>query len=735
MRSTHVRKFLAAGALSLAVGAPFALAWKAGWLPSTATEPRAAGVPALGPVAAPGDERTSGAVTAAKGEQARTDARDAAAPPAFPIAAIDEPLPQRVDAAALRQAIEAYRKGDLVEGDAAAANALDALGLTTLQWAALRLQPRAVGHQRLAAFIDANPDWPTGGFLQSRLEDALYTSRAPHDVVRARFAQREPATPTGRMALARAHEAAGDVNAAAALMRKTWREDDLGTWAETVIRKEFGEMLTVEDHRFRSARLFYKGQHAASLRAAALVSKDYEALAKARSAVAQDGAKDGAKDAASEKLMAAVPPTMRNDPTFSFARVQMLRRADKLPEAAEILTRMRHAPDLVDPDAWWNERKMIARRLLDAGQAMLAYAVAAHHGAVSSEDRIDAEFHAGWIALRFAGDAQMGALHFARAHTIARAPISLARTAYWQGRAAEAQGRHGQATEFYKRASEHSSAYYGQLARARLGLEGQPVRKARKLARGDERSTPVRAVELLDSIGDRELSFRLTMDLARTLDDEAQIAALARIHAQAGNARAALMVGKLASQRGVSIDDAAFPTFGVPDFAPLPGAADQPIVYAIARQESAFQPDAVSHAGAKGLMQMLTSTARVTARRAGVPFDERRLLTDPAFNAQLGSAHLGELLGDFGNSMILTFAAYNAGGPRVRQWIQTYGDPRHPHVDPIDWVERIPFTETRNYVQRVAENLTMYRARFGGPDAPALAARDLRAQEARLALR
>ncbi len=729
MRSTRVRMLLAASALTLAVGAPMFGAWRAGWLPATATEPHAAG-----PVSAPADADAGGAVTVAKGGQASADARAAAPPPApaslapaYPIAAIDEPLPQRADAAALRQAIEAYRKGDVTEGDTAAANAFDPLGVTTLEWAALRLQPRAAGHQRLGAFIDANPDWPAGGFLQSRLEDALYTSRAPHDVVRARFAQREPATPTGRMALARALEAAGDVKAAAALMRKTWREEDFGTWAETAIRKEFGGTLTVEDHRFRSARLFHKGQHAASLRAAALVSNDYEALAKARSAVAQD--------AASEKLMAAVPPTMRNDPTFSFARVQILRRAGKLTEAAEILTQMRNAPDLVDPGAWWDERKMIARRLLDAGQIMLAYAVAAHHAAVSSEDRIDAEFHAGWIALRFAGDAPMSAQHFAQAHTFARTPISLARTTYWQGRAAEAQGRHDQAADFYKRASEHSSAYYGQLARARLGLHGQPVRKARKLARGDERSAPVRAVEVFESIGERDLSFRLTMDLARALDDEAQIAALAQIHARAGNARAALMVGKLASQRGISIDDAAFPIFGVPNFDPLPGAADQPIVYAIARQESSFQPDAVSHAGAKGLMQMLTSTARVTARRAGVPFDERRLLTDPAFNAQLGSAHLGELLGDYGNSMILTFAAYNAGGPRVRQWIQAYGDPRHPHVDPIDWVERIPFTETRNYVQRVAENLTMYRARFGAPDAPALAARDLRAQEARLALR
>ena len=331
------------------------------------------------------------------------------------------------------------------------------------------------------------------------------------------------------------------------------------------------------------------------------------------------------------------------------------------------------------------------------------------------------------------GDAEAAARHFATAFEAARTPISLARTLYWQGRAAEARELTDEANRFYAQAAEHSSAYYGQLARARLGLEEQPVRKARDMAQGDARLESIRAVEVFESIGERELAFRLTVDLARSLEDETQIAALGQMLARARDARGTLIVGKLASQRGIALDEIAFPTYGVPDFEALARAAEKPVVFAIARQESAFQADVVSHAGAKGLMQMLTSTARVTAKRWGVPFEERRLLTDAAFNAQLGSAHLADLMDDHGNSLILTFAAYNAGGPRVRQWIAAYGDPRRADVDPIDWVERIPFTETRNYVQRVAENLAMYRARFGAPDAPALAARDLRAREARIA--
>lgn len=635
------------------------------------------------------------------------------------------PLAARADATALRAAIAAYRAGDLTKGDEAARDALDDLGRTTLEWAALRLQAKAAGYERLAAFVDSNPDWPTAGFLRSRLEDALYVNKAPHALVRDRFAKQAPATTSGRIALARAHLAAGRKAEAEALVKKAWREDDFGSWTEGAIRKEFGEMLDASDHRFRSARLFYKGQHSASLRAAEILGKDYVALAKARSAVH--------REANATKLMDAVPPAMREDPSFTFARVQTLRRANKHAEAAELLSKVRDSKDLVEPAAWWAERRMIARRLLDAGDPKLAYKVAAEHPAITGEELIDAEFHAGWISLRFVGDAETAARHFATAFDAARTPISLARTLYWQGRAAEARELGDQATAFYTQAAEHSSAYYGQLARARLGLEEQPVRRARDVAQGDERLAAIRAIEVFEAIGERELAFRLTVDLARTLEDETQIAALGQALARARDARGALLVGKLASQRGIALDDLAFPLFGVPDFEQLARAAEKPVVFAIARQESAFQPDAVSHAGAKGLMQMLTSTARVTAKRAGVPFEERRLLTDPAFNAQLGSAHLADLMDDHNNSLILTFAAYNAGGPRVRQWIAAYGDPRRADVDPIDWVERIPFTETRNYVQRVAENLAMYRARFGAPDAPALAARDLRAREARIA--
>ncbi|MBN9082717.1 MAG: lytic transglycosylase domain-containing protein [Rhizobiales bacterium] len=671
--------------------------------------------PAPGPAAAP-------TVTAYAPEATNPTAPTTDVPAAAPVAVAFPPHPE---GAAIRNALDAYRKGDLAAGDQAAKNVIDPLARQALEWSALRLQARLAGPARLAAFADGNPQWRSQTFLRARTEDALYGDKNLA-AVRRYFAHHEPVTSSGRLAQARLLLAEKHVKEATALVSRVWRQDDIGTWTENALQKEFGQLLTEQDHRFRSDRLFYKEKLAASMRVAALVSPAYVKLAQARNAVANE--------ANADKLMNAVPQPLRSDATYQFARLQQFRRAGKLKEAAAVLDSIPDDPNVVvSGDDWWTERRLLARKLLDAGDAETAFQVAAKHNAESGEARIEAEFHAGWIALRFLNDPTRALGHFAAALEIAQTPISRARAAYWQARAAEKGDEPEDAGRLYAIAAEQSSTYYGQLARARLGLPDPPVRVADTVAQGEARDEPIRAVEMFLSIGEKDLAFRLTMELARTLEDKAQIAALADVTRRGDDARATLIVGKLASQRGVALDDIAFPTFGVPAFTPLARSADLPIVYSIARQESAFQGNALSHAGAKGLMQMMTPTARRTAQRAGVDFDESRLLGDVAFNAQLGAAHLADLLDDYNKSLILTFAAYNAGGKRVREWITAYGDPRKDGIDPIDWVERIPITETRNYVQRVVENLGMYRVRLNSATPmPRPVDTDLRAREARL---
>jgi soluble lytic murein transglycosylase len=417
-----------------------------------------------------------------------------------------------------------------------------------------------------------------------------------------------------------------------------------------------------------------------------------------------------------EKAFAAVPASLRDDASYIFSRALYLRRQKKFVEAAQVMAQAPRDPEaLVEGDQWWNERRLIARELLDLGDAKTAYAVASHHGAEKPAQRIEAEFHAGWIALRFLDDAAAAERHFAEAGTVAATPISVARAAYWQGRAAEAAGRDADARRFFQRAADQPITFYGQLACAKLNLPVE-LRKPERLDGNGRRSfealVPVQALRLLQQIGETELAIALYSDLAQSLAQTAQLDALSAIAEEAQNPRAMLVVGKLAVQRGFPLDAQAYPTIGIPSFAPVGDRVDPAMVFAIARQESAFNPKALSSAGARGLMQLMPATAKRTAQRFGVGFDVKRLTEDPAYNAKIGSAHLGELMEDWKGSHILTFASYNAGGGNVAKWVRAYGDPRKAHVDWIDWVERIPFHETRNYVQRVMENLAVYRHRL-----------------------
>jgi soluble lytic murein transglycosylase len=314
--------------------------------------------------------------------------------------------------------------------------------------------------------------------------------------------------------------------------------------------------------------------------------------------------------------------------------------------------------------------------------------------------------------LRFLDDPPSAAKRFASAAEAAENPLSVARAAYWQGRAAEAMGDAEGSKTFYARAAGVPIAYYGQLAAQRLGESRLVFRAPAAAAEGDRRDEAVRAVQALYANGLDDLAAALAFDAARQWRDESQLAAMAEVLKQRDDTGTQVQFAKIAVMQGHPLEAMAFPASGMPAFVPLPRSADLPTVYSVARQESEFIWHASSGAGAKGLMQMLPSTAVVTARRAGVDFDYARLIVDPAFNTQLGAALLGQLIEDQQGSRELAFAAYNAGPGRVAQWIAAHGDPRDGAVDLVDWIERIPFDETRDYVERVSENLGVYRQRF-----------------------
>ncbi len=522
------------------------------------------------------------------------------------------------------------------------------------------------------------------------------------------FAGEQPATAKGRFMLARALLARGDRNAALRYVRDAWRGDPMSKETEAYALEMFGSLLTAADHKARMDYLLFTDDTAGAMRAAQRVGPAYVAIAKARAAV--DDKAGNAK-----ALLDAVPADAHSEGSYLYGRIQHLRRADKIAEAAQLMMKAPRDPArLGNPDEWWIERRLVARKLLDLGDHASAYAVARDAGLPARDVyKTEQEFTAGWIALRFLNDPSTALQHFSRIGTGSSNPTHLSRAGYWQGRSYEALGRSHDARAAYQAGAAHSTSYYGQLARAKLGLPQIGLRDAPHPARGTAFEV-VRALELLYALDERDLVATMLSDLGDKLDDIDALAGLGEVTARNNDARNMLVLGKGALNRGYPFDHYAYPVSGIPKYETIGPEVERGLVFAIARQESAFNPKAISPAKAMGLMQVTPPAAKTITKRFGATYDAKRLLSDPAYNAMLGAAELGALVSDYRGSYILTFVGYNAGRGRVREWIEKYGDPRDPKVDAVDWVERIPFSETRNYVQRIMENVQVYRARFGG---------------------
>jgi soluble lytic murein transglycosylase len=629
-------------------------------------------------------------------------------PPAVGFGAADvssPPAPSSQIPAHTSEAAVLYNKGDATGLAALAKGADDSAQRSALEWASLRADAHA-SFASLAAFLDAHPGWPSSGWIRDRREAELAAHPEAPAKVAAFFADAPPQSSAGRIAAARAAMAMGRADEAAQIIRALWRDGKFDSLTESIVLRDFGALLTKADHKYRADRLIYAEYLGPAMRAAALAGSDVVALSEARI--------DAARAPLSASRLAPVPPALRNDPGLTFARIQYARRSNRVYEAALLLSLAPQDRDaLISPDRWWSERKMVALQLLDLDEPRLAFEVCDQTSRPdTSEGEVDAAFHAGWIALRFLHDAPVAADRFARAAEAADTPLSIARAAYWQGRAAEDMGDSDGAKRFYERAASEPIAYYGQLSAQKLGQTRLALHTPEAAAEGDERDEAVVATEALYADGLDDLAASLAYDAARQWRNESQLGAMAEVVKRFGDAGTQVQFAKIAVLRGYALDEMAFPAKGIPAFVPLAHSADMPTVYAVARQESEFIWHASSWAGAKGLMQVMPSTAVLVARRAGVQFDSARLIVDPAFNTQLGAALLGQLIEDEGGSRELAFAAYNAGPGRVTQWIAAHGDPRDGKVDLVDWIERIPFDETRDYVQRVSENLGVYRQRF-----------------------
>jgi soluble lytic murein transglycosylase len=549
--------------------------------------------------------------------------------------------------------------------------------------------------------------WPGLTSLRAHSERALYRENPPAADVIAAFGSTRPETAEGVIILARALAAEGKGAAAAGHLRTIWFKDALDKDTEDKILSEFTALLTAADHKHRMEMLLYRSRVEQAERFSALGKA--QSLYRAWTALIRGSSK-------AADLIAAVDASWHDDPAYLFLRIEYLRKQEKYEEAAKLLERMpRESAALVNPGEWWTEQRIVSRGLLDKGDFRGAYRIAANHAATEATDVVDAEFHAGWYALRGLENPATAAHHFHKILDASSRPISAARAWYGLGRAAEAGGP-GKPDEYFANAARYRGTFYGQLAGAQLGRSAlnvtYPAPAPEDRARFESREA-VRAIDRLEAAGYGSRADSLYRALAEELTSPGELAILAARAEKTRNHQLALQIGKIAFGRGIDVAALAFPLGVIPSSANIDGAG-KALAYAIARQESAFNPAAISPANARGLLQLLPGTAKGVATRYGLAYSKDRLTSDAGYNATLGSHYLGEQIDSFGGSYILTFIAYNAGPRRVPEWMGRYGDPRgKPIDDVVDWIERIPFQETRNYVQRVMENYQVYKSRLG----------------------
>jgi soluble lytic murein transglycosylase len=621
----------------------------------------------------------------------------------LPLRLADAAALSEADRQAYRLAFAAIRAGDWSGAYEKAQQAQDPLLGKAVRFLDLSRQGSGARFRDIADFVIGNPDWPGQTLLRQRAEEAIST--ASDDEVGSWFARFPPVTAVGRLREADYLLAHGQTDRAVTEIRQVWASTDFSVFDEKTILQRYGHYLRPADDVQRLDRLVWDGKEESAHRMLPRVDAGHRAEALARLALAN-------VSKAADKLVSKVPANLQKEPGFLFERMRWRRRKEMYDLAIDILD---HAPkDLIRPELWWAEREMLTRHALQDGNISLAYRLAARHGMSDGANFAEAEFLAGWISLRYLRDAKEAYAHFMRLYGDVSRPISLARGGYWAGRAAQELGYRELAASWYAGAAQHLTTYYGQLAAAQIGADGKSavLEDPRPTAQETAAFEQKELVRIVRRLADAEAAdfakpFMLKLsDLAKAPAEHALVAALS---GEIARPDLAVTVARRASYAGVTLLSLGYP------LAPVPagGSVEGPLVLAMARQESGFDQNAVSSAGARGILQLMPATAKRVAKDLRIPFSQQRLLSDPEYNLTLGRAFLEDMLDHYGGSYVLAVAAYNAGPARVSQWVHDMGDPRAKEIDVIDWVEGIPFKETRTYVQRVLENLQVYRLRVG----------------------
>jgi soluble lytic murein transglycosylase len=621
------------------------------------------------------------------------------------------------DHALFARAIELADRGNWTEARALAAQARDPVAKRIIEWGYLLDKNSGAPFAEIIQFLKDFPDWPLRETLIVRAETAMPALLDPQSVV-TWFGDRQPRTGIGKVRLGEALIATGGTARGQALIREAWIDDNFEPDQEAYVTARFGNLLTPEVERTRVERLLLGNHLGAARQELPRLAADTRRLAQARLDLREH-------PSFGEREIGDLPPALRDDPGLLFDETQLLRERNQVAAIPALLDRIPAAQFASwNPSRWSSEISQDARAALRLGFDREAYRIAAADALPrDASEYPDAEFLAGWIALRRLGEPRVALLHFQNLAGVATHPVTRSRAHYWAARALEAAGESAAAIQEYRIAAADAPTFFGQLALTRiqasplLHLETTPVDpdSARALY---ERDDLVSAIRVAADLGLESPLREFAAKYADLHPDAAHLKLLVEDLSRMGYREVAVRVAKAASYADIRFFEYSHPLIVVPRYVGAGIAPEDALVLAIIRQETEFDPAAVSGAGARGLMQVMPDAAKQTAEKMGLSYRPGDLLADSTYNMELGTAQLAHNLSVWDGSYILAAAAYNAGLGNVHKWVVAFGDPRDPRVDPVDWIEEIPFSETRNYVERVLENVEVYRSRLAGRDVP-----------------
>ncbi len=601
----------------------------------------------------------------------------------------------------LALALSAAARGDEQTANLLASKLGDPLARKLVIWRFLTRDDAEGPFAQADRFLRDNPAWPSRGAVQSAAERDLPADWSEAQVL-AWLERHPPVTRQGKLRLAQTLYTQGRGEELLATVRRLWIDDNLPFLQQAPFLQRFGRFLRPVDEQARFERLVQARRWSDATRQAVRLGGDYPAFVLALNRLAA-----GQIDL--ETAVREVPAAFKTAPALRYEAARQLRREKRHWAVFALLDQPAAAIPL--SKRWWRLRHWTVRRLLEEEAPEKAYRLLLAHGQEDGRGFAEAEWLAGWVALRSLNRPEVALDHFRRMSAKVSTPVSAARGAYWSARAAAAAGRAAEAEIYYRAAARHGTTFYGQLAARHLGrapeLEGPATRPSAARTAAFEQHELVRVARLLAAAGQLELARAFVAALERKaedLEDKLLIADLAR---SIGRPDLALQIARRLRNQGVVLTDRLFPRGG--GLPKIRHRLDPDLVHAVIRQESGFYTRAVSRAGARGLMQLMPATARQTARREGLSFARSKLTSQPDYNMRLGTAYLSQMLERFDGSLPLALAAYNGGPHNVSKWIERFGPPGPSEAETIDWIESIPFAETRNYVQRIIETIEVYR--------------------------